>query len=207
MRVGFRTKRQPVGVRSRRGSKEACRTFIRSARRGVPTHPRGGLHDGDHRDRSAQGDAHGRRDRRRRTVACEVRGSRGTKSDGAVVGVGCTVSGSTVGDRVSRLGSASCWRSSSSRPASRSWTCRRRCRPGCGCSVRRQGRTTATTRCRPRSRGCVTAGCVPCASMMTPPCCGCWSAVTTTSSRCGPRRRVGSTRCCGSSSRVAHPGV
>ena len=35
-------------------------------------------------------------------------------------------------------------------------------------------------------------------------CCGCWSVVTTTWSRCAPRPRVGCTRCCGSSSPAAH---
>src|SRR6266516_2666275 len=49
---------------------------------------RGGLHDGDHRDRSAQVDAHGGRDRRRRTSDRATRGARGPLSDATVVGVG-----------------------------------------------------------------------------------------------------------------------
>ena len=39
-----------------------------------------------------------------------------------------------------------------------SWTCRRRCRRGCGCSARRRPRrTTVTMPCRPQSWGFVTA--------------------------------------------------
>ena len=45
------------------------------------------------------------------------------------------------------------------------------------------------------------------ASRITPRCCGCWSTATTTWSRCAPRPRVGSTRCCASSSPAVHPGV
>ena len=36
---------------------------------------------------------------------------------------------------------------------------------------------------------------------------GCWSTATTTSSRCAPRPRAGSTSRCGNSSPVAHPGA
>jgi hypothetical protein len=58
----------------------------------------------------------------------------------------------------------------------------------------RQGRTTATMPCQPRSRVYGTAGCVQCELTITRPYCDCWSAVTTTSSRCVRKRHVGSTR-------------
>jgi hypothetical protein len=69
------------------------------------------------------------------------------------------------------------------------------------------GKNDSNDACRPRSRVSVTAGCVRCAWMITRPCCGCWSAVTTTSSHYAHRRRVVSTHCCGNSSRVARPCV
>ena len=85
-------------------------------------------------------------------------------------------------------GSASCCPNSCSPRVNTSSMCHPRCRHGCGCwARRRRRRTTPTTRCRPRSPGCVTVGYGRCGATITRRCCGCWSAVTTTS-------------------RVAHPG-
>src|SRR6476646_5040417 len=54
------------------------------------TRSRGGLHDRDRRNRSAQDDTHGGRDRQRRTSDRTTRGAGGPLPDAAVVGVGRT---------------------------------------------------------------------------------------------------------------------
>ena len=208
-RVGFRTKRQPVGVRSRRGSKEASSTFIRSARRGVPhVHEEDFMtviigidpHKATHMAVAIDGDEQA-------IARLEVTADR-AQTQRLLAWAAPLGDGTHVGDRVRRRARQVVVASSSSPPASMSSMCHPRCRHGCGCSGRpRRRRTTATTRCRPRSRGCATAACGRCAPTITRRCCGCWSAVTTTWSRCAPRPRVGSTRCCGSSSPAAHPGV
>jgi hypothetical protein len=78
----------------------------------------------------------------------------------------------------------------------------------CGCwDQRRRRRTMATMRSRRRLRGCDTVGCGQSVAMTTRRCCDCWSAVTTTWSRYGPRRRAGCMPCCASSSPAARAGV
>src|SRR6516162_5902593 len=82
---------------------EASRTFIRSARRDVPYVHEEDFDVGDHWDRSAQGVAHGGRDRRRGAVAGGTRGRRRSTANVAFVGVGGVVGcGADVGDRVGR---------------------------------------------------------------------------------------------------------
>ena len=75
-------------------------------------------------------------------------------------------------------------------------TCRRRSRPGCGCSTPRAAtRPTRTMPAPPRSSRCGTRNCGSCGSRTTPRCCACSRNVTTTWSRIAPARSVASTRC------------
>ena len=105
-------------------------------------------------------------------------------------------------------GSAICWPSSSSPPASASSTCRRRWRRGSGCWAR-AGRTR-TTRTTPVSvavdRVAAPTICARCDRPVTARCCGCWRSATSTSvDQRTPARVAGCTRCCASSPQAGSP--
>jgi hypothetical protein len=100
----LRTKSVPPGLQPRCGSKEERALNDPNQECPSRSHQRdhGGTDDSDDRCRPAQGDAHSRRHRRRRTPARGHQGPRHTQAGVPAVGVGRAVRDKDLGDRVRR---------------------------------------------------------------------------------------------------------